>query len=89
MNTLRISGNCFPERPPNLGKTKERAARYAELVASLEHAAGLCAEVDRSLYKSIREAQSHAMNLHRRAVADSPGGMRLPGAGTSERLPYE
>lgn len=59
---MRISGQEFPERPPDLARGPDRVKKYRDIVRALEFAASSCGEVDRSLYKSIRQVQAHAMN---------------------------
>lgn len=75
MASMRISGWEFPERPPNELRAKGRAEKYRQICEALDFAARACGEVDRRLYKSIREQHAFALNLHRRAVQDSPGAV--------------
>lgn len=76
MPPMRISGWEFPERPPNELRAKDRAEKYRQICEALDFAARACGEVDRRLYKSIREQQAFSLNLHRRACQDAPAAVR-------------
>lgn len=60
---LRVSGREFDSRPPHRGGSSSSSKRLSEIVEALDFAAGNCSELERRLYKSIREVQAHAMNL--------------------------
>lgn len=89
MNMLQISGHSFPDRPPNAMNRYTRLQRYTYIADALAFAALACNEVDRSLYKSIREVQAHALNLGQRAAADSPRMVQSQLAGIAGLTPFE
>ena len=55
----------------------DRVRRLAAVVDSLEFAASRCTEVERSLYRAIREAQAHAENLLANQIAEKPRPLSL------------
>lgn len=87
--TLRISGHEFPERPPDRSGGAGRVRKYVEMLNALEYAAEQCGEVDRTLYKSIRECQAFALNLLKRARLDAGADLSASLAQSSPPLPFE
>jgi len=73
MDLLKISGRVYPGRPPGHRSVRDRERRLSDLCRSLDHAAGLCGEVERRLYKAIRQVQAQAENLR-----DAQRAERLP-----------
>jgi hypothetical protein len=73
MGVMRLSGRSYDERPPSKGVRDSRVRRLTLLVESLNFAAESCTELERRLYKSIREVQAHAENLRDQVKAESLG----------------
>lgn len=79
MQTVRISGREYPERPPGKGYAGEELRRLCAICESLKFSSESCSERERALYKSILEVRAHAENLR-----DLVAGKGAPGPQLSD-----